>query len=79
MTIFILGPIFTSCIRMKTKDQLDQYCTVSESATLVYPFRMFVPDPNVFHPGSQIQIFTIQDPGSASNNLKYFKTQKIGF
>jgi len=35
---------------------------------------MFIPDPGseFFHPGSRIIIFSIQDPGSASKNFKYF-------
>jgi hypothetical protein len=48
-------------------------------------FGMFIPDPNVFHPGSRIQdpgvrIFPIPDPGSASKNLSILtqKTVSLG-
>jgi hypothetical protein len=39
---------------------------------------MFIPDPNFFHPGSQILIFFIPDPGSRIRlkEFMYFNPQK---
>jgi hypothetical protein len=33
---------------------------------------MFIPDPNFFHPGSQIKNFYIPDPGSAAKKFRKY-------